>query len=276
MGYLSQGYLDVAKKGYVGLLNNFISMNADSMINIDNICQSASLVKTTTDTTAGSYAYYIGTPIASNEGKGTGTFIMASVELERIGFVVPPINFHSIFSKDSVSLTWTDKTYNAVSFIVERRSSSETSFTQIEELAKGAVKYIDRSLQSNTTYYYRARAKATAGYSDYSAIDSITTSSLTSVDAANHSINSFELFQNYPNPFNPTTQMKFSVKERGMTTLKVYDVLGQEVTVLYHGYAEPGTMTTVQFDASRFTSGTYFSILKSGSQRAGKKMLLVK
>jgi unsaturated rhamnogalacturonyl hydrolase len=279
MGYLDSSYSEVAKKGYGGILAEFITMNSDSTINLTGICYTAGLDAAAGGVRDGSYNYYVTNANAlpvSNDGKGTGPFIMASIELERVEFILPPLNFHSTLLGDSVSLTWTDKSYNAISFTIERRSESEASFSQIGEITKGVSVFVDRTLQGNTKYYYRANAKLSTDSSDYSAVDSIVTSAVTSINDQGHPTVSFVLQQNYPNPFNPTTQMKFSVKERGMTTLKVYDVLGREVTVLYHGYAEPGIMTAVQFDASRFTSGTYFSILKSGSQWTGKKMLLVK
>jgi unsaturated rhamnogalacturonyl hydrolase len=275
-GYLSQDYLEVAKRGYVGLLNNFININTDSTININNICQSASLVKTTTDTTAGSYAYYIGTPVATNEGKGTGTFMMASVELERIGFVVPPLNVHSTVSNDSVFFTWTDKTYNAVTFRIERKSDSDSQFTEIGNIPKGVASYIDHPAIKGLQYFYRIRAKSETDSSDYSAIESVTIPVGTFVHETIAPIGTFELQQNYPNPFNPTTQIHFSVQERNWTSLKVFDVLGREINILYNSTAEPGVMYNIRFDASHLANGLYLCVLQCGQRSSAKKMLLLK
>ncbi|MDI6804752.1 MAG: T9SS type A sorting domain-containing protein [Bacteroidota bacterium] len=67
----------------------------------------------------------------------------------------------------------------------------------------------------------------------------------------------YSLEQCYPNPFNPVTQIKFSIPEAGFVTLKVYDVLGREISELASGWKEAGHYE-VEWDASRFSSGVYF------------------
>jgi rhamnogalacturonyl hydrolase YesR len=175
-GYLDTTYLPTAKKGYVGILNNFIRMNADSTIQIDSICKSASLVNTTTDTTAGSYSYYVSsTSVTSNEGKGIGPFMMASVEMERIGFVVPPtgLTVTTNAAKTCNTLTWKDKAYNAVAFYVERKKSTAASYTIIKQVGKGVTTVVDTPTATGV-YLYRVRAKSDSLYSDYSDIVSAT------------------------------------------------------------------------------------------------------
>jgi hypothetical protein len=86
----------------------------------------------------------------------------------------------------------------------------------------------------------------------------------------------FALFNNYPNPFNPTTIISFTLERDGYTTLKVYDLLGREVTTLVNGMMKAGVMNTVNFNASKLSSGVYFSRLKSGGNVQIKKLLLMK
>ncbi len=85
----------------------------------------------------------------------------------------------------------------------------------------------------------------------------------------------YVLEQNQPNPFNPVTQIKFSIPEAGYVTLKIYDVLGREVSELVNGWKEAGTYDVV-WDASRFSSGVYFYKLQAGNFISVKKMLLAK
>jgi len=85
----------------------------------------------------------------------------------------------------------------------------------------------------------------------------------------------FELKQNYPNPFNPVTNIKFSVKETNLVTLKVYDILGKEVSALVNENLNPGEYEA-KFDASLLTSGIYFYRLTAGDFTAAKKLILIK
>jgi hypothetical protein len=90
------------------------------------------------------------------------------------------------------------------------------------------------------------------------------------------------LFQNYPNPFNPSTKIQFTIVNRQLTIMKVYDMLGREVSTLVNEVKEPGTYT-VQFDArqpggegSNLASGVYFYKLQSGDFVQTRKLLVVR
>lgn len=85
----------------------------------------------------------------------------------------------------------------------------------------------------------------------------------------------FALYDAYPNPFNPTTQLRYSLPRNGFVTLKVYDVLGQEVATLVSGMQHAGDYT-VSFDGSVFASGVYFYRLESSGVSISKKMMLLK
>ncbi len=85
----------------------------------------------------------------------------------------------------------------------------------------------------------------------------------------------FALSQNYPNPFNPTTQINYSVPKNSFVTLKIYNVLGQQVATLFTGNLKAGDYTST-FDASKFASGVYFYRLQAGSLTNVKKMVLMK
>jgi hypothetical protein len=90
----------------------------------------------------------------------------------------------------------------------------------------------------------------------------------------------FALSQNYPNPFNPTTEIQFTIVNRLLTIVKVFDVLGREVATLVNEVKEPGTYT-VQFSAkgengSNLSSGVYFYRLQAGSFVQTKRLLLLR
>ena len=85
----------------------------------------------------------------------------------------------------------------------------------------------------------------------------------------------YELSQNYPNPFNPNTVIKFSLSVAGNVSLKVYDILGKEVTTLVNEKLQPGTYET-SFNGSELTSGVYFYKLTAGDYSETKRMILIK
>ncbi|MDP2208289.1 MAG: T9SS type A sorting domain-containing protein [Bacteroidota bacterium] len=85
----------------------------------------------------------------------------------------------------------------------------------------------------------------------------------------------YSLSQNYPNPFNPTTKIDFSIPVSGLVTLKVYNILGQEVATLMNGEMKAGNYR-VDFSTDNLSSGTYFYKLTAGSFTSVKKMLLLR
>ncbi len=85
----------------------------------------------------------------------------------------------------------------------------------------------------------------------------------------------FALEQNYPNPFNPSTQIRFSILQKSEVALTVEDILGRTIATLAAGSYEAGSYSAT-FDASRFSSGTYFYTLTAGNYRETRKMILMK
>jgi glucuronoarabinoxylan endo-1,4-beta-xylanase len=97
----------------------------------------------------------------------------------------------------------------------------------------------------------------------------------TSVEKTNEIPTVYELNQNYPNPFNPSTVIKFSIPESGFVSLKVFNILGQEVANLLNESKEAGVYE-VSFDASSLTTGMYIYRIQSGNFTATRKMVLIK
>ncbi len=83
------------------------------------------------------------------------------------------------------------------------------------------------------------------------------------------------LSQNYPNPFNPSTKISWQVPVGSHQTLKIYDVLGNEVATLVDEYKPAGSYE-VEWNAAGLPSGIYFYQLKAGSFVESKKMVLLK
>lgn len=101
-----------------------------------------------------------------------------------------------------------------------------------------------------------------------------TDSVFTFVDTQNI-INEFKLYQNYPNPFNPSTTIQYSIPEAGKVSLKVFNILGEEIATLVNDYLEAGNYE-IQFNAGNFSSGIYFYKIDSNNYSSVKKMILLK
>ncbi|HEX3074765.1 MAG TPA: T9SS type A sorting domain-containing protein, partial [Ignavibacteriales bacterium] len=87
----------------------------------------------------------------------------------------------------------------------------------------------------------------------------------------------YSLSQNYPNPFNPSTTIKYSIAEAGKVELKIYNMLGQEITTLVNEMKNAGRHE-VKFNAAgmNLSSGVYIYRIKSGSFVQTKKLMLIK
>jgi plastocyanin len=85
----------------------------------------------------------------------------------------------------------------------------------------------------------------------------------------------FELNQNYPNPFNPSTRISYAIPSASFVNLKVYDIIGNEITVLINEEKQAGNYQ-IDFNATELTGGVYFYQLLTGPFVETKKMILMK
>jgi hypothetical protein len=188
------------------------------------------------------------------------------------------VSFTTTANGMNANLRWSTATeVNNYGFDVERRLINSQSSTLNSWAKIGFVKgsgtsnsahsysYTDASVSSGT-YAYRLKQIDNNGTYKYSSETEV----MVSVPKA------FALNQNYPNPFNPTTTLQFTLGNDGMTSLQVYNMLGQKVATLFNGNAEAGRMYQVTLDASKLTSGVYLYRLESGSFVSTKKLILMK
>ncbi len=176
----------------------------------------------------------------------------------------------------SVVLNWTDNSDNEQGFVIERREGVG-EYSVLETLDANVTSFED-VVNVGPSYSYRVRAFVDTVFSDYS---NVVTIMLTDVEELAAMPTEFALKQNYPNPFNPSTTINYQLPFAGQVSLKIYDVLGNEVANLVEAYM-PAGYHNVNFNAGNLASGVYlYQIRIHNSQNNSnfidtKKLLLVK
>jgi hypothetical protein len=180
----------------------------------------------------------------------------------------------NVVRDNQVEVTWrTVSETNNYGFEIYRKRGDDGVWGKVgfvqghgTTLASQSYTYVDIGLDFGK-YYYQIRQVDLDGRSQTFPEMSVT---------VGVGPNKFILAQNYPNPFNPSTQIEFVVPQNGFATLKVYNVLGQEVATLFEGNAEAGRINTVPFNGSNLPSGVYFYTLRTAGKAETKRMLLLK
>ena len=194
-----------------------------------------------------------------------------------------PVEIYSfaseIVDERNVLLKWFTATeVNAFKFEIERRSESgKTSWEKVSEISANgnsnserSYSYKDKNLETGD-YLYRLKTVDLNGTFSYSKSISVKISLP----------EKFVLSQNYPNPFNPSTNISYSLPADGNVSLKIYDELGREVSILTDKFQKAG-YHNLTFDASQLSSGIYFYRLiysstdSKNNYSAVKKMILIR
>ncbi len=172
-------------------------------------------------------------------------------------------------------LDWTI-TPTASAYKVQLSTDSSFISTQLDTLVNtDSLRVPVGRLLYSVKYYWRVLASGCSINGLYSVIYNFTTSPVSLYPNENQYPKMFKLYPNYPNPFNPLTKMIFDIPKQDLVTLKVFDVLGREVSTLVNVQLKPGTYE-VDWDGSSFASGVYYYKLISGEFVETKKMILLK
>ena len=140
------------------------------------------------------------------------------------------------------------------------------------EVADGSYTYVDNNLVNGRRYEYGIVAVGVDETTELEFDGNSVWAATPSFKAA--VVTEYALHQNYPNPFNPSTEIVYDVLDLTHVTLKIYNVMGQEVATLVNQNKNMGRYA-VTFDATGLTSGIYFYTITMGDFAATKKMLLV-
>jgi hypothetical protein len=203
-------------------------------------------------------------------------FVSSDSGLYRSNYVVPVelSNFNSSIFQNKVTLNWTTASeVNNSGFDVERKFDN-SDWTKIAFLTGSGntteqTNYYYIDLISDLSYRgivkYRLRQIDFDGTSSYSTETSL---------LINLIPKEYSLSQNYPNPFNPNTKIKFSIPFSGNVTIKVFDILGEEIQIVLNEFKNEGTYE-IDFIPSQLTSGIYFYKIISGNFSDTKKMIFL-
>ncbi len=197
-------------------------------------------------------------------------------------------NFNSDLLDNKIHLTWsTASELNNAGFEIQRASFRLDETTPLQEWNRiGFVEGAGTASEFN--FYEFVDDNPSNGKNNYRLrqIDFDGTFRIYGPIEVNFEpVYTFALEQNYPNPFNPVTKIKYSIPQTnsplpggargGSTTLKVYDILGNEVATLVNEPKEPG-IYEVEWNAEGFSSGVYFYRLQSGEFSSVKKLILLR
>lgn len=208
----------------------------------------------------------------------TGTFYnLASGRIEKASLIDPVelSSFTSSLKGNCVVLTWQTATeINNNGFGIERSNDNSIWIPAGFVPGYGTTSQMQRYTFTDNNlaagkYFYRLKQSDYDGTSKYYPLN-------TAVEVT--SPFKFELLQNFPNPFNPSTEICYQVPTDNFVSLKVYNTTGQLVSTLVNGVKKAGSYG-ITFDASMFSSGVYYGILKAGINSTlmkTVKMLLIK
>lgn len=208
------------------------------------------------------------------------TVVVGGAGASLVKFALEPIvpvelsSFTANINSSSVNLLWTVATeLNNRGFQVERKTVGSNEWLNLAFIdGRGTTteiktySYSDNDVTSGMSYNYRLRQI------DYDGTASVYNLAETIVFGAP---NKFALEQNYPNPFNPSTTITFSIPQKSEVSVKIFDILGKEITTLVNETKDAGKYD-VNFNASNLASGVYFYSIKAGNFNETKKMTLIK
>lgn len=198
-------------------------------------------------------------------------FEVQPLQLPSAPILIAPLDSATIDSS-SVCFVW-EKSYPFVTKYWFEMDTTDQFTTSLIDSTITDTFYVFDNLETNSNYWWRVKAYNAVGWSDFSEVWRFSTSI---VSVENEEISTeYSLEQNYPNPFNPATTIKYRIPEKSFVTLKVYDILGNEIATLINGEKAIGSYE-INFVSTSLPSGVYIYRLQAGSFIETMKMVLMK
>jgi len=193
--------------------------------------------------------------------------------------LLSPVDGATLLDTLSVLLEWAESTDpdpgDSVAYWVYLALDSAFS-GDIDSQSVSGTELVWEGLDDDQTYWWRVKAFDRQGngtFSNQTWSFYYMSSSILGEDVLIPT--EFALYQNYPNPFNPTTTIRYDVKQIGLISVKVFDILGREVTTLVCGIIPAGSYT-VSWDAASLPSGIYLCLMEAAGFMQTRKLVLLK
>jgi len=179
-------------------------------------------------------------------------------------------SFDAVAGDNQVSVSWTTASESDMDKFNVLRDNVKVHEVAATNNASGhSYSWVDAGVLNGFSYTYTLEAIDVNGASEV-----LGATNATPV-GSNGIVAEFRLEQNFPNPFNPETNISFTLPEASNVTLRVFNLIGQEVATLVDGAQVAGSHV-VQFDGSNLTSGVYIYRLEAAEFSATRKMILMK
>ena len=195
---------------------------------------------------------------------------------------ISPVSGSNITTSNPV-FRW-DSLTSFTSYDFMLRDSSSNPVLVVKDINLARLTYTGTPLRPGMRYNWQIRSKNPGGktenWSEWSSVYYFTAGSLTGINN-NEIPGEFKLSQNYPNPFNPSSVISYEISKASFVRLKVYDLLGREVSSLVNEQKSPGKYS-VTFSATALSSGIYFYRLDAVNSDGSvsftdiKRMMLIK
>jgi len=196
------------------------------------------------------------------------------LQLPSVPNLIFPAN-SDVIDSSSVLFVWEESQSQVSTYWFELDTTDQFT-TAYVNTSVGDTILLYSNLLYDKAYWWRVKAYNGAGWSDFSDVRTFTTVTPVSVDDDEQlTPGEFSLDQNYPNPFNPSTKITYSVSQESPVTIKVFDLIGQEIAVLVDDVKEPGYYS-VTFNALGLSSGIYIYQMRAGNFTSVKKMSILK
>ncbi|MFH1010282.1 MAG: T9SS type A sorting domain-containing protein [bacterium] len=185
--------------------------------------------------------------------------------------------FEAIAGDEQVTLRWrTESELDNSHFVLYKRKAGEEIFRKLTEIPGHGTTtephdydYVDRFVQNGIAYEYQISDV------DITGRETVHEQTVSATPTAATIPTEFALHALYPNPFNPTTTIRYDVKETGLVSLKVFDLLGREVASLVHGTIPAGSYS-IEWNAGDLPSGVYLCRMEAERFVETRKVILLK